>query len=116
MRGAEFSSKTRLAAWDRCGGLCEHCGRKIVGRLRPEYDHIVPMHAGGHSTLENCQCLCNECHDLKTFKPIDGDVPKAAKSVRLRKSAAGLRGASRAMPGSRRSPWKKKMDGTTERR
>lgn len=113
--GGEFSQKTRLAVWDRCGGHCERCGRKIVGKLKPEYDHIVPKNRGGDNTLENCACLCNECHDLKTFKPIDGDVPQYAKSERIRKRAAGVaRAPSRPIPGSRRSRLKKKVNGQVE--
>lgn len=89
MSRREFSAKTKLAAWERCGGKCEgaDCGVKLTpGRFH--YDHEIPDAMGGEPTLENCTVLCLPCHALKTTK---ADVPAIAKSVRIRKRAAGIK-------------------------
>lgn len=74
----EFSSKTKVAAFKRDKGRCQECSKD----LRPGdvfYDHIIADATGGEPTLDNCQCLCRTCHDLKTALH---DVPAAAKVKR----------------------------------
>lgn len=78
----EFSSKVKLAAWERCDGKCEACHARIIGR--PEYDHILPDALGGEPTLENCSVLCSKCHRIKTST---GDVPRIAKTKRTKRKA-----------------------------
>ena len=80
----EFSTKTKLAAFDRANGMCESCGQKIIGRA--EYDHALPDFFGGKPELENCQCLCSKCHRLKTST---ADVPRIAKTKRTRAKSRG---------------------------
>lgn len=90
MARSEFSKKTKLAAWDRCQGICECCSMKIIGT--PEYDHAVADGLGGGNELENCEVLCRKCHRLKTS---EHDVPKIAKAVRLNEKAKGVRSKRR---------------------
>lgn len=47
--------------------LCRSCRRQ--GKTTPAdvIDHIVPLHRGGEDVDENCQALCNECHNDKTL-------------------------------------------------
>lgn len=66
----EFPTSVRKAAWARCGGRCEGCGKE----LKPggyTYDHTTPARRGGASTLENCRVLCNDgpesCDHIKTY-------------------------------------------------
>lgn len=76
----EFTRKVMSAAWERCGGRCEHCTAKLFpGHI--EYDHIIPDALGGEPTLDNCQVLCTACHSAKTGKI---DVPTIRKSDRIR--------------------------------
>jgi len=63
--------------------------------------------------LENCRAICPSCNRFKTGKI---DIPMIAKTVRQQDKAAGIRGKSRPMPGSKASGWKKRMDGSVERR
>jgi 5-methylcytosine-specific restriction endonuclease McrA len=81
----EFSAKVKLAAWERCGGNCEGCHARIIGRA--EYDHILPDALGGEPTLENLQVLCTKCHRIKTST---GDVPRIAKAKRQQRKAIGV--------------------------
>jgi 5-methylcytosine-specific restriction endonuclease McrA len=78
----EFHPKIKLAAWDRCGGKCETCLTRIIGR--PEYDHVLPDWLGGDPTLENCRVLCAKCHRLKTSTE---DVPRIAQTKRIKRKA-----------------------------
>ncbi len=79
----EFSASVRKAAWARCGGRCEQCGKE----LKPggfTYDHTLPWRRGGESTIENCKVLCNDgpesCDKIKTFRE---DLPGIAAIKRF---------------------------------
>lgn len=107
-----FPKSVKVAAFERASGNCEIC----TARLYPprfHYDHILPDWLGGKPTLENCQCLCENCHRSKTSSQ---DVPRIAKAKRQRDKHIKARKYRKPMPGSRASGWRKRMDGTVERR
>ena len=83
----EFSNKTKLEAWNRCGGVCDNCRLPIKGR--PEYDHITPCGLGGDASLENCAVLCIPCHRAKTHEP-EGDRSKMNAADRKRLKHLGV--------------------------
>ena len=109
----EFPAKVKVAAFDRANGRCEVCGAHLyVGKY--QYDHIIPTAVGGPPTLENCRVACVACHGAKTAKV---DVPAIAKTARVKAKHIGAKTAkSRPMAGSKRSGWKKPMNGPAERR
>jgi len=110
----EFTKSTKSAAWERCGGKCEECGKRLGSGHGHAYDHIVAAWLGGSADLENCAVLCTHCHSLKTTKL---DVPGIAKTKRiLAKRIKADRPKSRPMPGTRASGLRKRMDGRVERR
>jgi 5-methylcytosine-specific restriction enzyme A len=114
-----FPRSVKMAAWHRSGNQCERCSARLfAGHIT--YDHIVPDALGGQPTLENCQCLCDVCDDIKTNKGNGlqwGDKTRIAKAARLHEERIGARDRRAApMPGTRASGWKFKMDGTRERR
>lgn len=92
----EFSTKTKLEAFDRAGGKCEICSARLGGRVH--YDHRIPDALGGSNTSDNCSVLCVTCHGLKTTKE---DVPTIAKSKRTRAKHAN---ASEKRPTFRKAP------------
>jgi len=51
----------RLFVWQRDKGQCIKCG----SRERLEFDHIIPVSAGGSSTERNVQLLCETCNRTK---------------------------------------------------
>lgn len=51
----------RLFVWRRDKGQCVRCG----SRERLEFDHIIPVAAGGSSTERNIQLLCESCNRSK---------------------------------------------------
>src|SRR3546814_1057777 len=83
----EFSARVRIAAYERCNGLCEDCtARLMVGAFH--YDHRVPDALGGEPTLENCRVLCRACPGSKTAGQ---DVPQIAKAKRQEARHIGAR-------------------------
>lgn len=99
MSRAEFSKETKRLALKRSGKLCEATGAWYG--LKPgqrcnmplsrgvEFDHII-LEANSHdNSLENCAAVCIPCHKIKTAKH---DTPTAAKTVRQRDKADGIRG------------------------
>ncbi len=75
----EFPAKVKVAAFERARGRCETCTALIL--YGAQYDHRIADGIGGEPSVENCQVLCKTCHDLKTTTE---DVPKIAKSKRVR--------------------------------
>ena len=112
MARSEFTKKTKLEAWKRCEGFCEcGCQQKIIGI--PEYDHIIEDAIDGGNDLENCMVMSKKCHALKTKER----RPEIDKTRRISEKNAGVRKRKgRPIPGSKASGWRKKMDGTAERR
>lgn len=113
MKRAEFSTRTKLQAWDRAGGKCEDCGRKLhVGDVR-EYDHRIPCEMGGDNSPGNCVLLCGPCHARKTATV---DAPAIAKSRHVRARHVGAKTARNPLPGSKGSKWKRKISGEVVKR
>jgi 5-methylcytosine-specific restriction endonuclease McrA len=108
----EFSRAVKLAAWQRCGGRCESCTRKLfTGDIH--YDHRNPDALTGEPTLDNCAVLCRACHSAKTRI----DVARIAKAKRREAAHIGAKPKGRPMPGSRAHPsgLRKRMSGDIER-
>lgn len=86
----EFPAAVRRAAWKRCGGRCEGCGRALAG-IRYVFDHDWPTRLGGPPTLENCRVLCDDgagsCNDRKTHGL---DLPGIAAAKRYAKNRLPL--------------------------
>lgn len=103
---------------------CPLCGKPITEDQVPhiERDHIQPLGLGGEDTAENSQFAHARCHSRKTHeedRPImhkaDRQAGKTGQMAR-RKRRGGSSIKTRPMDGSKASAWKKKMDGTVERR
>lgn len=109
----EFPAKVKKAAFERSQGRCENnrCEQEFAGRT-PEYDHILPDALYGEATLSNCMVLCPKCHRAKTKV----DVKRISKANRIKRKQNGFGKKKAVIPGSKQSGWKKKMDGTVERR
>ena len=90
--------------------ICHICGLPIDPvRQRWELDHPIPLANGGTDEDEALKPAHARCHLDKTV----GDIGKIAKGKRMRARHLGTKPPpQRIMPGSRRSKWKKKLDGT----
>lgn len=109
----EFTKSTKAAAWDRCGGKCECCGKEFADGERVEFDHIVPDALRQNASLGNCQVLCADCHLAKT----KGDVSRIAKAKRVEKKHRGeFRPPRQIIPGSKASRFQKGLNGKVTNR
>jgi len=121
----EFPQSVKLKAWNRSGGNCEGCGKKLFPKGF-QYDHTNPDASGGTPTLDNCKVLCSDgpesCHYEKTYgtksTKLGSDVYEIAKGKRIAKKASGPK-ESKHNWGNRplgKSKFKKKLNGKVELR
>lgn len=109
MTRREFPAKVKAAEWLAAGGRCRDCTAKC-GPGNAEYDHAIADGLGGAADAQNCRLLCRACHAVKSATH---DTPAIAKAKRREAAHIGAKAPSRAtIPGSRRSPFKKRLDGT----
>ncbi len=107
----ELSVKTRKAAYDRSGGICEcGCGMPF-GRESVEYDHRIPDYFAGMNDLDNCVAMRRSCHVAKTRD----DAKDIAKTRRILSKQRGHEARKKKIPGSKGTGIRKKMDGTVVR-
>lgn len=94
-------ARAKIRIFDAFGGCCAVCGNRIVGSLRPAYDHRIALINGGRNVESNFQLLCVPCHKNKT----GDDVKIKAKTARIRKRHLGIKKGGRTIGG-------RKFDGT----
>jgi len=108
-----FSTRDLMARLLEHDGCCVACGVKIGPATGLEWDHVIPLAQGGDDELSNLQPLCKADHKAKTKR----DASDTARAKRLEAKHIGAAAPSRAViPGSRRSPWKRRLDGSTVQR
>lgn len=98
MSRTEFSKPVRRAALERSQMRCEAVGRMYgledgIRCTMPlshgvNFDHIVLDANSKDNSLENCAAVCIRCHSWKTRKH---DIPMAAKTVRQKDKALGIK-------------------------
>jgi len=114
MRRSSFSTSFRLSLFLERNGSCASCNTKIAAGQAWDIDHILPIALGGSNEPNNLQILCRSCHRYKTTQD---DIPRIAKTKRLKAKHLGARSSAyRPIPGGKSSPWKRKMDGSVVRR
>lgn len=59
-RGA-IPSDVKQLVWQRDQGACRMCGSNV----ELQFDHVIPVSAGGSSTEDNLQILCGPCNRRK---------------------------------------------------
>lgn len=94
--------------------ICHYCKQRI-DPVRDEWraDHIRRHAEGGEESAENLWPIHTVC-DLTHKAP--QDTREVAKGKRYRDKYYGIRQSKNPMPGSKRSGWKRKMDGTVVKR
>ena len=113
IRRRKLSNMARLNLFIQHQGQCAHCNVKIMPGTRWDIDHVIPISLGGSNQIENLQILCWSCHMTKTAYE---DIPRIAKTKRLRVVHLGAKRSRRPLPCGRDSPFKKTIDGRIVRR
>jgi 5-methylcytosine-specific restriction endonuclease McrA len=86
--------RVKVRIFQKADGKCANCGRPIAGSVRPAYDHIVPLIAGGRNRESNVQLLCvSPCHAEKTR----ADVAEKKLVARKHKKHIGAIGPKRKL-------------------
>ena len=106
--------RVRLRVFNRLGGRCAKCTRKILSGDSWQCDHIIPLIQGGSNSENNLQPLCAHCHRSKT----NAEVSEKSRVYRtsLKHFVRHRKTSKRPIFGSKASGWKKKMDGSIVRR
>lgn len=113
MTRRRLSTKARLEVFTRAGGVCHICGATIWPGEPWEVEHVIPIAQGGEDGGDNLAPAHVDCHASKTAQ----DAANTARAKRLQARHLGAKAPSRAVvPGSKRSPWKKRLDGSVVRR
>jgi hypothetical protein len=106
----------RLKLFEAFQGRCVLCDRKIEAGEPWIDEHLRALGLGGTNAAENRGPAHKACADLKTLGK-DGDLARIAKAKRQKMRHLGIRQRKGPpIPGSRDSGWKRKIDGTLERR
>jgi 5-methylcytosine-specific restriction enzyme A len=108
-----ITTKERLTLFLAAHGQCQRCGWRLSPGTRWEVDHVIPLALGGRDDVSNMQVLCQACHGSKTARQ---DLPAMGKARRIRARHLGAERPRHILPGSRRSRWKKRLDGSVQRR
>lgn len=113
MTRRSLNTKRRLELFNAHRGICHICAGKIQVGEAWEVEHIIPFAMGGEDGGDNLAPAHIKCHSVKTKE----DVKNVAKAKRREAKHLGIK-AERgpAIPGSKRSGWKRKLDGTIVRR
>lgn len=103
-----FSPRQRLAIWEAHKGMCCICEEKIDGtRDKWIIEHIRPLGLGGSNDSTNLGPAHERCGKDKT----NFDNSSIAKAKRVKQKHIGIKKASRPIPGSKASGWKKTFSG-----
>jgi len=93
--------------------VCHLCKREFDVEIATwEAEHVVPWALGGKDDASNLAPVHWECHKPKTAE----DVKIISKGRRVYAKRLGIKRSKRPMMGSKRSGFRKRMDGTVERR
>jgi 5-methylcytosine-specific restriction endonuclease McrA len=96
-------TRVKIRVFDLFNGKCQICELPVTTAA---YDHRVALINGGAHRESNLQLLCVPCHKGKT----KSDVAKKSKTARVRARHLGIKKPSR-FPGSKKSKFKKKVNG-----
>ena len=121
-----FTIKQQKAMRERSGGICE-AGKmeteKFYGMTTGKtchheaqaFDHVTAdaLKRSKIQSIDEGLHVCLIHHKIKTKSH---DMPKIRKAKRIDEKLSGIKRQGQPIPGSRNSPWKRKFNGTVERR
>lgn len=110
---AKVPDRVRIRIFEAFGGMCHRSGLRISAGDAWDLDHLIALANGGEHRESNLAPVLREHHKEKTRE----DRKVQSRIYRVKKRHLGLaKSRGRPMPGSKASGWKRKFDGTWERR
>ncbi len=79
--------RVKLRLFEKAGGKCECCGRKLYPGDKYQFDHIIAIINGGENREKNLQVLCDWCHKSKTKQ----DVKSKSKTAKVKAKHLGIK-------------------------
>lgn len=113
MQRKRIPPRERVYIFEQEDGICHLCHMKIHAGQEWDVSHEIPLEMGGEDGGKNLRVAHRKCHRIHTAKV---DAPQIAKTKRMYASHIGARTSKRPLPGGRNTPFKRKMNGTVERR
>lgn len=108
-----LTQKQRVALFVSHDGKCCICGGKIAVGERWIDEHVAPLWRDGDNSTDNRAPAHEGCARKKTAS----EAKERAKSRRVAAKHIGAHvKKGPPMPGSKRSKWRKRMNGNVERR
>ena len=105
--------RVRVRVYERDGGRCKGCGRKLQVGEAFITDHMVALINGGENRESNLQTLGAKCCNPHKTRQ---DVKQKADTARKRAHLLGVGPKKgRPVPGSKASPWKRAYNKHTGR-
>ena len=77
----KFTAKQCVEIFQKAGGRCDLCGRKLFKRSQWTAGHIIDWALGGRTEVENAQVECNETCSKATHKVSTGRSAKAKRQA-----------------------------------
>lgn len=107
----KIPDRVRVRVFERHGGRCHSCTRKIQAGEKWTLEHLKALINGGENRESNLGITCSWCLPYKNAQ----DVSTKSRNYRVKKRHLGLRRTSR-FGCARSSPFKKKLTGEVVRR
>lgn len=105
--------RVRARVFERCGGRCHKCRRKVMASDTWTLEHLVAITNGGANRESNLDVTCEWC--LPAKNRADAAIKRKGTKVRYRHMGIKAKQA-RPMPGTKASGLRRRFDGTVERR
>lgn len=100
--------RVRLRVFEKHGGRCTICTRKIQPVESWTCEHVKALINGGENAEPNLGVTCKNCLPAKNA----ADVAEKARVYKVRSKHLGLKPkAKHKIPGSKGTRWKKKISG-----
>jgi 5-methylcytosine-specific restriction endonuclease McrA len=110
---SKIPDRVRIRVFEKYRGICYRSGVKIMPGDDWDCDHIIALANGGRHAEDNLAPILRLPHRAKTKE----DRKIQSRIYKVRKRHLGLaKPKGRPMPGTKASGWKRKLDGSWERR